>query len=552
MSEQLELRFATPSRRTTAALLGCLFLSFVTTLSAFQDQDLTPGQAGCFLIYFTLIYFGILTNLTSSRLFILHDDSLTPSLGSTKVVDIENAESEKLLEKSSRENEDDEKPKPFSQWLGLPHEAESIHAITAMMELSLYMCYVYLCDRTDFFAAGPKEYNRDRFWFICLVILMVAFSTLRSCGTPRLLQRDQTEEWKGWMQIMFLLYHYFAEAEVYNAIRIFIACYVWMTGFGNFSFYYVKKDFSFNRFLHMMWRLNFFCFLCCATLNNQYMLYYICPLHTFFTILVYATLGIYSSKNSNNYFLFGKIAVAFLVVAFIWDVDGVFDLFFSPLSVLLNFTGVPQGGMYEWQFRSGLDHFITLFGMVCAFFHPNVEQYLGKLDASDPKQRFAITIVILFFSLLIGYGWYESYFVLDKISYNTCHPYTSFIPIALYILFRNLLPSFRGYYLHLFAFLGKTTLETYILQFHIWMRTTGPNGSPKQLLVFLDGWPLINFVLTSIVYLFIAYRIFHITGTLRDFFFPSRNAALSRGNLLVMVVVIFVFYFMGFVTQALL
>ena len=26
------------------------------------------------------------------------------------------------------------------------------------------------------------------------------------------LQRDQTEEWKGWMQLMFILYHYFAEA----------------------------------------------------------------------------------------------------------------------------------------------------------------------------------------------------------------------------------------------------------------------------------------------------------------------------------------------------
>ena len=34
------------------------------------------------------------------------------------------------------------------------------------------------------------------------------------------LQRDQTEEWKGWMQIMFVLYHYFAEAKIYNAIRM--------------------------------------------------------------------------------------------------------------------------------------------------------------------------------------------------------------------------------------------------------------------------------------------------------------------------------------------
>jgi hypothetical protein len=44
------------------------------------------------------------------------------------------------------------------------------------------------------------------------------------------LQREQTEEWKGWMQIMFLLYHYFEASSTYNAIRVYIAAYVWMTG----------------------------------------------------------------------------------------------------------------------------------------------------------------------------------------------------------------------------------------------------------------------------------------------------------------------------------
>lgn len=50
------------------------------------------------------------------------------------------------------------------------------------------------------------------------------------------------------LQVLFLMYHYFAAAEIYNAIRMFIAAYVWMTGFGNFSYYYVRKDFSLGRF----------------------------------------------------------------------------------------------------------------------------------------------------------------------------------------------------------------------------------------------------------------------------------------------------------------
>lgn len=47
------------------------------------------------------------------------------------------------------------------------------------------------------------------------------------------------------------MYHYFAATEIYNAIRIFIAAYVWMTGFGNFSYYYIRKDFSLARFVQV-------------------------------------------------------------------------------------------------------------------------------------------------------------------------------------------------------------------------------------------------------------------------------------------------------------
>ena len=58
----------------------------------------------------------------------------------------------------------------------------------------------------------------------------------KSTHNLRFFPRDQTEEWKGWMQVMFVWYHYFAAKEWYNWIRIYIAAYVWMTGFGTNSF----------------------------------------------------------------------------------------------------------------------------------------------------------------------------------------------------------------------------------------------------------------------------------------------------------------------------
>lgn len=100
--------------------------------------------------------------------------------------------------------------------------------------------------------------------------------------------------------MLFLLYHYFEAREAYNAIRIFIAGYVWMTGFGNFSYYYRSGDFSVGRFCQMMWRLNFLVIFCCVVLQNSYMLYYICPMHTIYTVFVYAALAVAPASNKSH------------------------------------------------------------------------------------------------------------------------------------------------------------------------------------------------------------------------------------------------------------
>ncbi len=61
-----------------------------------------------------------------------------------------------------------------------------------------------------------------------------------------------------------------------------------------------------HRFGQMMWRLNFLVFFTCLVLRNSYMLYYICPMHTIFTILVYACLGIAPHWNSSHSLLLVK------------------------------------------------------------------------------------------------------------------------------------------------------------------------------------------------------------------------------------------------------
>jgi hypothetical protein len=131
-----------------------------------------------------------------------------------------------------------------------PVHKSQLGTLRAWGEFIFYMGYIYLCDRTPLFSKvkpcpqpqpspdptqsltptptptptltphaplsskGPKLTGSSRFWAVNVLILLCALCTLRSSGPGEMkpLQRDQTEEWKGWMQLMFILYHYFAEA----------------------------------------------------------------------------------------------------------------------------------------------------------------------------------------------------------------------------------------------------------------------------------------------------------------------------------------------------
>ena len=76
-----------------------------------------------------------------------------------------------------------------------------MHLPSCSVELGTIMLWYYVADRTEVFPRNPKSYSRDVLGFIFLALtLLAAWTSLKPCRTPMLLNRQQTEEWKGWMQ----------------------------------------------------------------------------------------------------------------------------------------------------------------------------------------------------------------------------------------------------------------------------------------------------------------------------------------------------------------
>ena len=91
------------------------------------------------------------------------------------------------------------------------------------------------------------------------------------------LPRDQTDEWKGWMQLLILIYHYnaaFWYDEFWQIIRICIASYLFQTGFGHTVYFLTKRDFSLSRVVNVMVRTNILPCTLAYIMRTNWLLYY--------------------------------------------------------------------------------------------------------------------------------------------------------------------------------------------------------------------------------------------------------------------------------------
>lgn len=120
-----------------------------------------------------------------------------------------------------------------------------------LAKFGIIMIYFYICDRTNFFMKENKYYTLSNFLLPILYLFIHGFFFTEESNYTHTLHRDQTNEWKGWMQAIILCYHFTSASQVlpiYMFVRLLVSSYLFLSGFGHFTYYWKTGDTSLHRF----------------------------------------------------------------------------------------------------------------------------------------------------------------------------------------------------------------------------------------------------------------------------------------------------------------
>lgn len=290
------------------------------------------------------------------------------------------------------------------------------------------------------------------------------------------LSRDQTEEWKGWMQFVILIYHYTGGSSIlwiYQLIRVLVASYLFMTGFGHTVFFLRKQDYSLKRSASVLVRLNLLSCILPYVMGTDYLFYYFAPLVSFWYMVVYLTMRVNRSLNVSMSFLLVKIAVSAAVMTVTIKYAIVFEKTFFLLERICGISW----DVKEWRFRLQLDGYIVYVGMLVAILYIKFSELL-QAQRFPPQDRTSFArqhwAKVRMLSILLAVVVFPSFWIFsrgftDKFVYNRWVPYVSPFPVIAFAVLRNSNRYSRNYYSSVFAWLGRCSLETFTLQFHIWL-----------------------------------------------------------------------------------
>ena len=381
-------------------------------------------------------------------------------------------------------------------------------------ELSFWLIYITMAEWV--FPSRARTHSPGDFWELMILLAFVSILWQRPVkpakGAASLLSRDVSNEWRGWMQVAFLMYHYCHMQEVYPFIRLLVTAYVWQTGYGNGIYFSLKKEFTGERLFQMLWRLNFLVFLLVLATRTPWIAYYVCALHTVHFLLIFGSMAIacillYRRKGIEWWPLAALIGLT-VFSAIMWDIPEVWEHTVGPIFTWTLGSDFDR----ELHFRTFLDHYSSCLGLFAAIMVP----YLEKWSNTSPMTCYATLGSIA--AVLAGL-WFEVYANRrdDDIAYDNVHPYISCQMLWGYVLVRGMTKKMRETVSVPLVFIGMHSLEFYLLQFHLFL------SQQAQAILMIVPNKRLNIALCIPIYALCAYRLFYLTNVIKDLYFALAN-----------------------------
>lgn len=362
--------------------------------------------------------------------------------------------------------------------------------LRAICAFGVMVCLQYITDRTHLFEQVQRmPMEMTNLQGMIVIILLVGALTVDSSDSSdttasnksspdhSFMSRELTNEWKGWMQLLIIVYHYNKAWDAHwfwEAIRLAVSAYLFLTGFGHTLYFLNTGDYSLRRVAAVMVRINLLPVALAYVMHTRWLLYFYMPLTSFWFLVIYATLAFAPSYNASKPLLVGKIlASSALVRAFIRTPD--LD---QTLVRLFEITcGISFDAANFFQYRVQIDEYIVYVGMLTAIFYVWASEALSSEDSqSSLARRFRrsfstlkrLTILLAAVSL-VSFCYYDHLRIHSEGDWSAIQPYMSFVPILSYVILRNAFPALRNTYSAAFAWLGRYSGEMYVMQDHLWL-----------------------------------------------------------------------------------
>ncbi|XP_065185480.1 N-acetylneuraminate 9-O-acetyltransferase-like isoform X2 [Sycon ciliatum] len=395
---------------------------------------------------------------------------------------------------------------------GQQHAASPVVMICQCITLlGIVLLYTYLADRTPVFTKEEKHFNWTSFAVPLAILGILGFVTYQPVKDASVLNRQQTCETRGWMQLVLLVYHYTGGSRVlglYYVVRLIVAMYIFLSAYGHYTYGLKRGASSWSRVAEVLFRLNLYTVLLCLTMDVPYLHYYFVPLISacyLLVLLVAAIPPVAWDLNKSPWMQVLKASCFAIVFALYRMQPDMFNWIFSfpPLSQLFLDD---DNSLHEWTFRFGLDILAVPSGILCAVMLHRFPQINGWICSRSIGNNL---MTILSAMTLVVYCGMMATNCTSKPECNLLHTYLSPIMLVGFVLVRNTWEPLRHHYSQFFDWVGIYSLELFIAQYHILLA-----NDTRSLLVLVEGNPILNICIVTTIFVLVSHTVAECTHML--------------------------------------